>query len=156
MGVKSPGKGPKFFIKEMTVTRYLKCKGGRDECSLFCISALFEVNQPWRFFCLFLFCFCFFLIWSKWNGTFVWPELKFAFMLFRLVMVVEMLAFHPKTDGNIPSVLSNTSRGSYIVFCTALIQPPWHSSQGFFPLVVLAPLLATLLQFSSVLLSLLA
>lgn len=78
MGVRSPGKWPKFRIKEMKVTTYLKCKGGRDESNLFCISSLFKANQPtWQGFSLlgfFLFVyvgFFIFFIQSELNSIFV-------------------------------------------------------------------------------------
>lgn len=56
-----------------------------------------QTNQPCGV-CFLIFWFLF-LIGSKLNGIFVGPELKFGFMLVRLVMDVEILAFHPKTEG---------------------------------------------------------
>lgn len=83
-----------------------------------------QMNKPHGFLG-FLLIFCFlFLIGSELNGIFVGPELKFGFRLFRLVMGVEILAFHPKTEG-------------VINFCTTLIQTPQFSFEAFLLLVTL-------------------
>lgn len=137
MGVKSPGKGPKCLIKEMKVTKYLKCNGGRGECNPFCISGLFKANKPTLQ--GFLFWFFFFLTWSKLNGIFVWPDLKFDFTLFRLVMVVELLTFHPKTEGNIPSVLPNMFTGQLYYFLHSFNANPIAVFCGLSPSCVAGP-----------------
>lgn len=56
---------PDLLMKELNVTTYLKCKGGKDASNFFCISGLFKTETNPTFVCLFVCFLC--MIKVKWH-----------------------------------------------------------------------------------------